>query len=74
MNSKYEALSKYLKTIDVNKVELTMSHPPTAKTDRTWWGNTKNIHRVHAKSWMSVGWLVDEVNLTAGKVVFKKAN
>lgn len=79
--SKYDAFSKYLLSINTDRKELSIDQienivgelPPTARSDRTWWGNTRNQRRVQAKSWMSVGWLVDEVILTSEKVVFKKA-
>ena len=30
--------------------------PPSARTDRTRWGNTTNRTRVQAQAWMGAGW------------------
>lgn len=44
--------------------------PPSARTDRTWWGNTTNRTRVQAKAWLSSGWKVESVDLITGQVAF----
>lgn len=44
--------------------------PPSARADRTWWGNTTNRTRVQTHAWMGAGWRVERVDLTTGHVVF----
>jgi len=37
--------------------------PPSARADRTWWGNTTNRKRVQAQAWLCAGWRVDDGDL-----------
>jgi len=68
--SKYSGLEEYLK----HKVEIILTYaeiekiigdklPPSAYTDRTWWGNTTNPSRTHAQSWLNSGWKIKSVEL-----------
>jgi hypothetical protein len=45
--------------------------PPSARHDRTWWGNTTNRTRVQAHAWLTAGWMVAAVNLRAELVTFR---
>jgi len=42
--------------------------PPSAKRDRSWWGNTPGNSQ--SAAWLEAGWLVEAVDLNAGHVVF----
>lgn len=44
--------------------------PPSARYDRTWWGNTINRTRVQAHAWLNAIWKVDAVDLDRGTVTF----
>lgn len=44
--------------------------PPSARTDRTWWGNTTNRTRVQAQAWLGAGWRVEAVDLVKERVTF----
>ncbi|MEK3882452.1 hypothetical protein [Paenibacillus sp. PL2-23] len=68
--SKYDRLNDYLK----NQIEIKLSYselqqvigyplPPSAHTDRTWWGNTMNPTRTQAHAWLTAGWKVKGVDL-----------
>ena len=57
---------------DVERV-LGRSLPASAHNHRAWWANHAGTHS-HARSWLEVGWKVSEVNLTAKRVVFRKAS
>jgi len=46
--------------------------PPSARADRTWWGNTLNPGRVQAHAWLGAGWRVDRVDLIAQEAVFAR--
>ncbi|WP_426332678.1 DUF7662 domain-containing protein [Paenibacillus silvae] len=67
---KYDPLNEYLRS----KVTLTLTYtdieniigsklPDNAYKDRTWWGNTSNVTRVQAQSWLKAGWKVEKVQL-----------
>lgn len=78
--SKYDPLAQYLRRLTTSSVTLTFREvdaivgglPASARTDRTWWGNTTNRTRTQAHAWMGAGWLVDTVNFTANQVTFRK--
>jgi hypothetical protein len=44
--------------------------PRSARVHRSWWGNTHHPMHVHASAWVSVGWVVDELDLNVGRVTF----
>ena len=76
--AKYEPLGDLLASLESDRVTLRFNEcaslvdglPPSARADRTWWGNTTNRRRVQAQAWMGAGWLVEQVNLIAEEVVF----
>jgi hypothetical protein len=43
--------------------------PIEAYRSESWWSNMPNVH---SKGWLEAGWIVQEVNLAEGHVVFKK--
>lgn len=68
--SKYDKLYDYLKrelevSFSYSELEqiIGTSLPPSAFTDRTWWGNTFNPTRSQAHSWLNAGWKVHKVDL-----------
>jgi hypothetical protein len=80
MASMYDALGEYLKSLNMDSVELSIqkieeivgSLPVSARWDRTWWGNSKHPSRTQAAAWMSAGWKVDKVDFSTGTVRFIK--
>jgi hypothetical protein len=46
--------------------------PPSARYDRTWWGNTSHRTRVQAHAWLNAGWKVHTVDLTRELVTFTR--
>ena len=82
MTGSYEPLRRYLEEARGDKVELSFadlevildrSLPVSAHNHRAWWANHVGTHS-HARSWLEVGWEVGQVNLTAGRVTFKRAS
>ncbi|MDG4829049.1 hypothetical protein O7627_06980 [Solwaraspora sp. WMMD1047] len=70
--AKYDPLTAFLQRQERDTVRMSFrrleeiiaaSLPPTARSDRTWWGNTLNRTRVQAHSWLSAGWKVDVIDL-----------
>jgi CBS domain-containing protein len=51
--------------------ELDVELPASARTHRSWWANDQTSH-VQSLAWMSAGWRVDDVDLSAETVVFGK--
>jgi len=78
--SRYDPLRWYLvrTTPDQREVRLTFrdiekivgSLPDSARTYRAWWGNSSRSPQ--ALAWQAAGFVVDEVNLTAERVVFAR--
>lgn len=77
--SKYRPLTERLRQA-AGSVELTFEEidtlvgglPPSARYQRTWWGNTVRTH-VQAAAWLSAGAEVDEVSLEGGRVRFRRS-
>lgn len=78
---KYDLLTAFLQrhgadTIGVSFQRLEQiigdSLPPSARADRTWWGNTRNRMRVQAHAWLNAGWTVKVVDLGRESVTFVK--
>lgn len=44
--------------------------PDSARNHRAWWANTPSNY--HAKAWLEPGWRVDDVNLAAERVTFRR--
>jgi hypothetical protein len=81
--SKYTPLKNYLtgvpagtreKTLQFEHIEKIINDqlPPSAYEYRPWWGNEKEGTRVHARSWLDAGWLVDTVSFSGGWVRFRR--
>lgn len=76
----YEPLRLYLAGRDDDRVEVSFDAlerilgrklPASARNHRAWWSNATQGHS-HARGWLDAGWEVDEVNLTAERVAFRK--
>jgi hypothetical protein len=76
----YQPLSEYLKAAKTTHVVMTFqqiedvlnrSLPPSSRAHRAWWANNPTDH-VQAKAWSAAGYVTDEVDLAAGRVVFAK--
>jgi hypothetical protein len=79
---KYDSLAAWLAGHSGTRIAASFSElddvvgglPPSARTDRTWWGNTVNQTRVQAHAWLGAGWHVDSVDLLAERVIFVRKN
>ena len=78
---KYNGLTRYLKFRGsfTNVVKLSFARidgsigdnlPMSAYKAESWWSNLPS--NVHARGWLDAGWIVKEVNLKEGYVVFQK--
>jgi hypothetical protein len=77
--SKYHALTAFLarQASDTTEVRMKFSEledivgalPDSARSYRPWWGNSTHGQ---ALAWQQAGWIVDQVNLTAELVVFRR--
>jgi DNA-binding transcriptional regulator YiaG len=77
---KYRPLFDHLSGSSTEEVALTLTEieailgealPPSAHTTRGWWGN-RDRGSLQAAAWMEAGYLVQEVDLAGGQVVFRK--
>ena len=77
--AKYEPLTAFLNRQERPSIRMSFPRleeiiaaplPPSARDDRTWWGNTVNRTRVQAHAWLNAGWEVKEVNLAQEVVIF----
>ena len=75
MAGKYTPLYKYLKNLDPNRREITISFekieaiihdelPFSARNYRPWWANEQDGKHVNAHAWMNAGWKVDSVDMS----------
>ena len=78
--SKYHPLFHYLQRCDQLQVDLTFAEiealmgeplPPSARQKRMWWSNRRK-GALQANAWMDAGFVVDDLNLAAERVTFKK--
>lgn len=80
---KYIQLYEYLKSIPPNQSTVPLSFseiekmigselPPSAKKYRPWWANEINGTHSQRLAWMNADWLVNNVNLFSGIVIFKR--
>ncbi len=77
---KYEPLRERLARADGDAIELSFRMvdelvgglPRSARHHRSWWGNESDPGRVHAAAWSAAGWMVDEVDLVAERVKFRR--
>lgn len=60
--------------VDFEELEhiLQGSLPESARRHRSWWENDLTTH-AQAASWLNSGWLVEDVDLEKGYVVFRKS-
>jgi len=80
--AKYDALAAWLADQAGVRVAVAFSEldrlvgglPPSARTDRTWWGNTTNRTRVQSRAWLAAGWQVEHVDLIREQVVFTRVS
>ena len=81
--AKYEPLTAFLKRQPDDKDIIRMSFqrleeiigaplPTSARTDRTWWGNTINQTRVQANAWLTAVWIVRDIDLRRELVTFAR--
>jgi hypothetical protein len=79
--AKYDPLTAFLKRQERDTIRMSFqrleeiiaaSLPPSARSDRTWWGNTVNRTRVQAHAWLNAGWKVDVVDLGRELVTFMR--
>jgi len=75
MAGKYSPFYNYLKNLDINQIEITLSFgkiegiidddlPYSARNHRAWWSNEQDGSHVHAHAWMNAGWKVDSVDMS----------
>lgn len=78
--AKYAPLTEFLARLQANVVtlsfdgmesELGAELPPSARQHRSWWANDHTTH-VQSLAWMSAGWRVADVDLSAETVVFRR--
>jgi hypothetical protein len=79
--AKYDPLTAFLQRQERDTIRMSFQRleeiiaaplPPTARSDRTWWGNTFNRTRVQAHAWLNAGWKVDVVDLARELVTFMR--
>ena len=79
--SKYTYLREYLASkanfserirLSFRKIEEIMGDrlPQSAFNDPEWWSNRPG--RSHSESWLSVGWIVEKINLEKREVIFRR--
>ncbi len=80
LQSKYQPLQEYLRhqgqtevTITIPEIETLIGDrlPATAHTHRAWWSN-RRAGAVQAAAWMGVGYHAATVDLTQGRITFRK--
>jgi DNA-binding XRE family transcriptional regulator len=78
--SKYFPLYEYLRQSGQDELTLSFSEierfigaqlPPTARTGRGWWSN-RNRGALQAEAWMAAGYEVEDLDLEAEQVTFRK--
>ena len=78
--SKYDGLAAWLNIQQASPVTVSFGDldslvsglPPSARTDRSWWGNTTNRTRVQAQAWLGAGWRVEAVDLIKERVTLAR--
>src|SRR5579872_3656244 len=78
--SKYESLPQFLassagsmKRLTFAEIERILSFklPKSAYEHEAWWSNNATGHS-HARTWIRAGWRTQDVDLSSGKVTFKR--
>jgi hypothetical protein len=76
---KYEPLGDFLRNQDGNEVRMTFAQierlvgtrlPPSARY-RAWWSNNPT-NSVMTKVWLDAGYRTEQVDMSAGKLVFRR--
>ncbi len=77
---KYEPLETFLRAQTADAVPLTFSEverilqaelPPSARKHPAWWSNNSTGH-VNALAWLGAGFKAEQLDLSAGKLVFRR--
>jgi hypothetical protein len=78
--SLYEPLGQHLRKKGVDRVPMTFAEietvigrklPKSAYRHRPWWANEERGHS-HAKAWLQAGYLTEQVDMEARKLVFAR--
>ncbi|HZP61317.1 MAG TPA: hypothetical protein VFB27_13430 [Opitutaceae bacterium] len=78
--SKYAELGEYLKKRRADRVPMSFAEieritgvklPPSARKHRPWWSNNPN-NSVLTKIWLAAGYESEQVDMEAGKLVFRR--
>lgn len=80
--AKYDRLAELLRRQHSSDLRMTFEQlaavvpgglPPSAYRYRAWWANETDGRHVHARAWISAGWLVADVDLAGRVVTFGRA-
>jgi len=79
--AKYDGLAELLRRYHGPALRVTFEQvagavpgglPPSAYRHRAWWANEADGQHVHARAWISAGWVVSEVDLPGRVVTFRR--
>jgi hypothetical protein len=78
MAKKYDSFSRWLRDLDAAEITTTFAEidvlvnslPPSARADRTWWGNS--ARNSQAAAWIAAGWIVESVDIATETVRFRR--
>ncbi len=79
--SKYDKLSRYLKNCSNTRLQTSFAEverilgfalPESAYKYEAWWSNNETGHS-HARSWLSVGWRTEAVDVRNKRVTLNRA-
>jgi hypothetical protein len=79
---KYTQLGEYLKAHKAAEIRLSFEQieriigsklPPSSKEHRAWWSNNPS-NSVMTKVWLSAGYRSEQVDIEAGKLVFRRVS
>ncbi len=77
---KYEPLAEFLKKQAGSEVRMSFAQiervvgfklPPVAQRHRAWWSNSPS-NNVMTKAWLQAGFRSEEVDMAAGRLVFRR--
>jgi hypothetical protein len=77
---KYEPLTKFLQKQTGSEVRMSFAQiervvgfklPPVAQHHRAWWSNSAS-NNVMTKAWLNAGFRSEQVDMAAGRVVFRR--
>jgi hypothetical protein len=80
--SKYDALQRYLESLDVDHWAATFDEietilrfplPDSAYSYPAWWANQDGNGHSHCKAWQNAGWRTGELDLKGHKVTFHRS-